>query len=254
MPVPEPFSRTECPHALARHEKSGLAGYAIESRLLSPVARGIADSSGCLPEQTIERVSIGRLIILQSAGLQTCNRPMSSPVSYPRSVERRPVEALEDSPVVPIHGPRQCGKTTLAQFTCAPRPRRRPNSSTRGRPASPFELGRPPDRGLRYASREALPSGTPPCGPSALSTFSASVRIVTALSDNGLGFRGRPVHKPTVSTDASRRPERVEGQTRTDRFIVDNSRPPRSATVNSPAVRAMKSSAFATRSAPRPSP
>ena len=30
-------------------------------------------------------------------------------------------------------------------------------------------------------------------GPSALSTFSASVRIVTALSDNGLGFRGRPV-------------------------------------------------------------
>ena len=91
-------------------------------------------------------------------------------------------------------------------------------------------------------------------GPSALSTFSASVRIVTALSDNGLGFRGRPVHKPTVSTDASRRPERVEGQTRTDRFIVASSRLPRSATVNSPAALAMKSSAFATRSAPRPSP
>ena len=45
---------------------------------------------------------------------------MSSPVFYPRSVERRLVEALEDSPVVLIHGPRQCGKTTLAQFTCAP--------------------------------------------------------------------------------------------------------------------------------------
>ena len=45
---------------------------------------------------------------------------MSNPVFYPRSVERRLVEALEDSPVVLIHGPRQCGKTTLAQFTCAP--------------------------------------------------------------------------------------------------------------------------------------
>ena len=45
---------------------------------------------------------------------------MSNPVFYSRSVERRLVEALEDSPVVLIHGPRQCGKTTLAQFTCAP--------------------------------------------------------------------------------------------------------------------------------------
>ena len=45
---------------------------------------------------------------------------MPNPVFYPRSVERRLVEALEDSPVVLIHGPRQCGKTTLAQFTCAP--------------------------------------------------------------------------------------------------------------------------------------
>ena len=45
---------------------------------------------------------------------------MSNPVFYPRSVECRLVEALEDSPVVLIHGPRQCGKTTLAQTTCAP--------------------------------------------------------------------------------------------------------------------------------------
>ena len=45
---------------------------------------------------------------------------MSAPVFYPRSIERRLAEALEDSPVVLIHGPRQCGKTTLAQFTCAP--------------------------------------------------------------------------------------------------------------------------------------
>ena len=45
---------------------------------------------------------------------------MSAPDFYPRSIERRLAEALEDSPVVLIHGPRQCGKTTLAQFTCAP--------------------------------------------------------------------------------------------------------------------------------------
>ena len=39
---------------------------------------------------------------------------------YPRYIEQRLAEALEDSPVVLIHGPRQAGKTTLAQFACAP--------------------------------------------------------------------------------------------------------------------------------------
>lgn len=34
---------------------------------------------------------------------------------YPRFADSRLQEALEDSPVVLIHGPRQCGKTTLAQ-------------------------------------------------------------------------------------------------------------------------------------------
>lgn len=34
---------------------------------------------------------------------------------YPRFVDRRLAEALADSPVVLIHGPRQCGKTTLAR-------------------------------------------------------------------------------------------------------------------------------------------
>ena len=38
----------------------------------------------------------------------------------PRFIESRLVEALEDSPVVLIQGPRQCGKTTLAQMVCAP--------------------------------------------------------------------------------------------------------------------------------------
>ena len=34
---------------------------------------------------------------------------------YPRLITQRVIEALEDSPVVLIHGPRQCGKSTLAQ-------------------------------------------------------------------------------------------------------------------------------------------
>ncbi|EQD46148.1 AAA family ATPase, partial [mine drainage metagenome] len=34
---------------------------------------------------------------------------------YPRYALPRLTEALTDSPVVLIHGPRQCGKTTLAQ-------------------------------------------------------------------------------------------------------------------------------------------
>ena len=45
---------------------------------------------------------------------------MSAKVLYPRRIEPRLAEALEDSPVVLIHGPRQCGKTTLAQYVFAP--------------------------------------------------------------------------------------------------------------------------------------
>ncbi|MCY4079102.1 MAG: ATP-binding protein [Caldilineaceae bacterium] len=41
---------------------------------------------------------------------------MAEDVLYPRFIERRLAEALEDSPVVLIQGPRQCGKTTLAQL------------------------------------------------------------------------------------------------------------------------------------------
>lgn len=37
---------------------------------------------------------------------------------FPRYIEGRLHEALEDSPVVLIQGPRQCGKTTLAQTAC----------------------------------------------------------------------------------------------------------------------------------------
>ena len=40
---------------------------------------------------------------------------------YPRLVEPRLLEALGDSPAVLIHGPRQCGKTTLARIVGASR-------------------------------------------------------------------------------------------------------------------------------------
>lgn len=40
---------------------------------------------------------------------------MTEPALYPRYAETRLIEALADSPAVLIHGPRQCGKTTLAR-------------------------------------------------------------------------------------------------------------------------------------------
>ena len=40
---------------------------------------------------------------------------------YPRFIERHLLEALDDSPAVLIHGPRQCGKTTLARMVGASR-------------------------------------------------------------------------------------------------------------------------------------
>jgi len=41
---------------------------------------------------------------------------MAEPTLYPRFLRNRLEEALEDTPVVLIHGPRQCGKTTLARM------------------------------------------------------------------------------------------------------------------------------------------
>lgn len=46
---------------------------------------------------------------------------MTTPANYkPRHVEARLREAMEDSPVTLVEGPRQCGKTTLAQAVCQP--------------------------------------------------------------------------------------------------------------------------------------
>lgn len=40
--------------------------------------------------------------------------------NYPRFLRDRVVQALADTPVVLLHGPRQCGKTTLARLVCEP--------------------------------------------------------------------------------------------------------------------------------------
>jgi predicted AAA+ superfamily ATPase len=40
---------------------------------------------------------------------------MAATLYYPRFIEKSLAETLSDTPVVLIHGPRQCGKTTLAQ-------------------------------------------------------------------------------------------------------------------------------------------
>ena len=44
---------------------------------------------------------------------------MIEPILYERFVRKPLEEALEDTPVVLIHGPRQCGKTTLAKTLSA---------------------------------------------------------------------------------------------------------------------------------------
>ena len=40
---------------------------------------------------------------------------MGDMTQFPRWIKTRLYEALDDSPVVLVHGPRQCGKTTLVQ-------------------------------------------------------------------------------------------------------------------------------------------
>ena len=75
---------------------------------------------------------------------------MSAPTFYPRSAEERLAEALEDSPVVLIHGPRQCGKTTLAQYACASQHLTRDGDSTVW--ASTRPTRRPRNRDYAYIS------------------------------------------------------------------------------------------------------
>ena len=79
---------------------------------------------------------------------------------YTRFAERRLAEALEDSPVALIHGPRQCGKTTLALMACGPerltsggRPPRAPRSGSTSHAYITF------DDAVTRESAEADPMG-----------------------------------------------------------------------------------------------
>jgi polynucleotide 5'-kinase involved in rRNA processing len=63
----------------------------------------------------MHRLAISRGKTLQLAEFKGCDRPMAGSL-YQRSMESRLTDALADSPVVLIHGPRQCGKTALARI------------------------------------------------------------------------------------------------------------------------------------------
>lgn len=62
-------------------------------------------------------VSISRTTTLQLAEQRGYDWTMTAEATlYPRYIRPRLAEALADTPVVLIHGPRQCGKTTLARM------------------------------------------------------------------------------------------------------------------------------------------
>ena len=101
------------------------AGRARPPRETSPPAIPTAGRGRPLPltegkpfNQTGANLSIGRRRIFQSDACQPFNRPYRKvtigrwrpPRLYPRHAAPRLAEALEDSPVVLIHGPRQCGQ------------------------------------------------------------------------------------------------------------------------------------------------
>ncbi len=52
---------------------------------------------------------------MQLDGNGSIIKTMKESVLYPRYIQTRLIESLTDSPVVLVHGPRQCGKTTLAK-------------------------------------------------------------------------------------------------------------------------------------------
>lgn len=67
-------------------------------------------------DQPTQNLSFGRPTTLRLAEPKGYNPPVSeTALLYPRYAEPRLTEALTDSPVVMIHGPRECSKTTLAR-------------------------------------------------------------------------------------------------------------------------------------------
>jgi hypothetical protein len=72
--------------------------------------------------QPAPNISISRHLTLRIADVRTYDQPMAAAVIYPRFAEPRLSEALDDFPAVLVHGPRQCGKTTLARTAFSVRP------------------------------------------------------------------------------------------------------------------------------------
>jgi hypothetical protein len=66
--------------------------------------------------QPDDMLAFSRSLSFRLAGQKPYHWPMDDPDLLPRHAARLLVEALADSPVVLIHGPRQCGKTTLARM------------------------------------------------------------------------------------------------------------------------------------------
>jgi hypothetical protein len=65
--------------------------------------------AGHQPQKTLANLSLGRGQTFHLAA-------MSRPTPYPRFARSALEEALTDTPVVLVHGPRQCGETTLARL------------------------------------------------------------------------------------------------------------------------------------------
>ena len=61
------------------------------------------------------RTSNQRIVDFQLAGIYGSNRPGRGDGMFERFVERRAKEALSDTPVVLVVGPRRAGKTTLVR-------------------------------------------------------------------------------------------------------------------------------------------
>ena len=124
---------------------------------------------------------------------------------YPRYVLPRLREALADSPVVLIHGPRQCGKSTLAQTLNDPTyPERRPsniieisNPITISNPIVPLSAPTP--------AYGAVPHGREPIGGYVYHSFDDDVLREAAQADP-VGFVSDLPHR-VILDEVQRVPE-----------------------------------------------
>lgn len=93
-----------------------IPGHPLRPHRLPEVKRGASDCPASVSfRRPCAKLAIGRNQRLRLDDIKGCNQPMSGSAHYPRFAASALSEALEDSPVVLVHGPRQCGKTTLVR-------------------------------------------------------------------------------------------------------------------------------------------